>query len=216
MSVIFQPERILLTNQMKKFSPFIKGIILDVGCGGMNRYENYFSKKDKYLTLDIDPNNKPDIIASAENIPMGNNTVDSVVCTQVLEHLKNPTQAIAEFYRILKNGGYALITVPQWGELHEEPNDYYRFTNFGIKHILESAGFTLVEIDQRGGFFSVVSQTNIRYLIDRFDLYHSWLSFFFSPFISLYGRFMLFLDKLDNSMSGRKHALGWCVVVKKQ
>lgn len=216
MSVIFQPERILLTNQMKKFSPFIKGIILDVGCGGMNRYENYFSKKDKYLTLDIDPNNKPDIIASAENIPMGNNTVDSVVCTQVLEHLKNPTQAIAEFYRILKNGGYALITVPQWGELHEEPNDYYRFTNFGIKHILESAGFTLVEIDQRGGFFSVVSQTNIRYLIDRFDLYHSWLSFFFSPFISLYGRFMLFLDKLDNSKSGRKHALGWCVVVKKQ
>ncbi len=216
MSVIFQPERILLTNQIKKFSSFIEGIILDVGCGRMNRYENYFTKKEKFLTLDINPNNKPDIVASADNIPLENNTVDSIVCTQVLEHLKNPTLAVAEFYRVLKNGGHVLITVPQWGELHEEPEDYYRFTNFGIKYILESAGFILVDIDKRGGFFSVVSQTNIRYLIDRFDLYHSWLSLFFSPLISLYGRFMLFLDKLDKSKSGRKHALGWCVVVKKQ
>ena len=214
--VIFQPERILLRVQIRKYSPYVKGVVLDAGSGKSNRYSDFFDNVSKYITLDIDPDNNPEIIASVEDIPLSDESIDTVISTQVLEHLKSPELAIKEFYRVLKHGGYALVTIPQCGELHEEPNDYFRFTNFGIKYLFENAGFELVNIDQRGGFFSTIAQLKIRYLIDRFDLYDRKLTILFLPIFKLYGKFMIFLDKQDNSSANKKHALGWCLLVQKK
>lgn len=202
-------------QQMKKHSHYIKGVVLDVGAGSFDRYSDLFSC-EKYLRVDIDPKNKPDIVASAENIPLGDRSVDSVVSTQVLEHVKEPEAAIYEFYRILKPGGYVLATVPQWGELHEQPNDYYRFTNFGIRYLFEKVGFRVIELEQRGGFFSVMAQTRTRYLMDRFNLPEKNLWFFllWLP-VKICGRLAIFLDRIDTSTANRKHALGWCVLAKK-
>jgi len=214
--VIFQPERILLRAQIKKYSSYVKGIVLDAGSGSSNRYNDLFNDVSKYITLDIDPANNPEIVASVEDIPLGDKSVDTVISTQVLEHLKNTELAIKEFYRVLKPGGYALVTIPQCGELHEEPNDYFRFTNFGIKYLFENAGFEFVSIDQRGGFFSMIAQMKIRYLVDRFDLYHRRWAILFLPLFKLYGKFMISLDRLDKSPANRKHTLGWCLLAQKK
>lgn len=214
--VIFQPERVLLRKQIKKYSHYVKGIVLDAGSGSLKRYIDMFDDVSRYITLDIDPNNNPEILASVEDIPLEDKSIDSVVSTQLLEHLKNPEMAIKEFYRVLKNEGYALITIPQCGELHEEPNDYYRFTNFGIKYLCEKAGFSVVGIDQRGGFFALTAQLKIRYLIDRFDLYNKKWTILFLLLFKIYGRIMLFLDTIDGSRANRKHSLGWCLLLQKR
>lgn len=213
--VIPQPERILLREQIKKFSHYIKGDILDVGAGSFKRYDDLL-KFDKYITLDNDSANKPDILASAENMPLADSSIDSIVCTQVLGDIENFSQAISEFYRVLRPGGIALLTESLMVEMHDEPQDFWRFTKFALRRIFEKAGFEIIEIDSRGGFFSVMAQLRIRYLIDRFNLYSRWWARFFNPWFKLCCALAIWLDKIDKSRANRKHVLGWCVVAQKQ
>jgi len=211
---IYQPERTLLKKQIKKYAHYIKGIVLDVGAGRSKRYVSYF-RCDKYLTLDIDPEAQPDILASADKIPLENNSINSIVCTQVLGDVVDPLAVLKEFYRVLKPGGVVLLTESLMSEMHDEPIDYWRFTKFGFEHLFQKANFKIVSINQRGGFFSVEAQNRIRYLIERCHLYSHRFARFLNFFIIFYTKFMMFLDKLDKSQANKKFALGWCVLAKK-
>lgn len=212
--MIFQPERYLLKKQIKEFAPFIKGRVLDVGAGGTKRYKNLFEFSE-YITLDLNPEFNPDFIGSAESLPFEDGEFDSIVCTQVLEHIGNPEKAVANFFRVLKKDGICLITVPQLNELHGEPYDFWRYTKFGLSKLLESQGFKIIKIDQRGGFFSSIAQLRIRYFIDAFNLMRGNFNWFWSPITNIYGRFMIWLDSLDKQPANKKHAIGWLVVAKK-
>jgi len=212
---MFQPDRYLLKQQIEKNAPYIRGIVLDAGSGEIRRYKSFF-KFEKYITLDINSAVRPDIVGSVENIPLENKSVDSIVSTQVLEHIKDPQKAINEFYRILKPGGCCLITVPQSSELHEEPNDYFRFTRFGLEELFKKAGFKIILIEKRGGFWALRSQEPIRYLIDLFDLNkHLWLAKIFNLFFWLGGNLTIWLDSLDKSQANSKQALGWLIIAQK-
>lgn len=212
---IFQPDRYLLKKQIQKHSHYVKGIVLDAGSGDGERYKSFF-KFDKYIKLDINTNSGADIIGSIENIPLGDGSVDSVISTQVLEHVKNPQKAVYEFYRVLKSGGYCLVTVPQLNELHEEPNDYFRFTKYGLEEIFRNAGFKIILINQRGGFWSTNMQIQIRYAIDLFRLNKiSILRWIFQPFILINGILAILFDFFDRSRANRKHAIGWLIIAKK-
>lgn len=212
---MFQPDRYLLKRQIKKHAHYIKGVVLDAGSGDGERYKKLF-KFDRYITLDINPEHGADIVGSVEDIPLGDNSVDSVVSTQVLEHIKNPQKAAAEFYRVLKPGGYCIVTVPQWNELHSEPRDYWRFTKYGLEEIFRTAGFKIILIDQRGGFWSAGAQMRIRYAIDLFRLNKiRLLRWIFQPFIWLNGMLSILFDNIDRSRAGRKHAIGWLIIAQK-
>jgi len=211
---ISQPDRILLLKQMNKFSKYIKGVVLDVGSGECSRYEKFFDF-EKYTKMDIVGDNM-DIIGSAESIPLDDNKVDAVVCTQVFEHLKHPKIAAMEIFRVLKKGGYLIVTAPQTNELHEEPNDFFRYTRYGLAIVFEDAGFEVIDCQKRGGFFSVIAQMKIRYLIDRFALYkRPIIGKCFNQFIKIYSATMMWLDKIDKSNANKKHALGWCMILRK-
>lgn len=213
--ILFQPDRYLLNKEIKESGKFICGRVLDVGAGEVNRYSGHF-KYEEYLRMDTYQGEKLDIIGSADNIPLADNSFDSVVCTQVFEHLEFPEKSASEIYRVLKPGGHLLVTVPQMNELHEEPRDYWRYTKFGIESLFCNVGFHAVHQSQRGGYFATMAQMKIRYTIDRFRLYkRPILRRIFAPFISVYGRLCLFLDELDKSAANRKHAIGWCFVFKK-
>ena len=214
--VIFQPERFLLKKQIEKFASHIKGEVLDVGAGERKRYAEFFGQAKKYLTMDINPENNPDIVGRAEKIPLGDDSVDSIVCTQVLGDVFKLGRAIKEFSRVLRRNGILLLTESLAGEMHDEPHDYWRFTKFSLKKLLERNNFKIIAVDQRGGFFSTVAQIKIRYLLDRWHLYdHKIIGRIFNYFFLFYGRGMIMLDGLDSSRANRKHALGWCVVAKK-
>lgn len=212
---IFNPGRILLEKQIKKYAPNLKGTILDIGSGKYLRYKSLFNY-EKYITFDNDPKNNPDIMGSAEFIDLPENSIDNIVCTQMLGDIKNPTLVIKEFYKILKRGGFVLLTESLLNEIHDEPNDYWRFTEYGLKYLFESNGFKIVDISRRGGFYVSRAQLFIRYLIDRFDLYNKNIfTFILGPIIKIYGKSMMFLDKIDRTKANKKHTLGWCVLAKK-
>jgi len=212
---IFQPDRFLLDKQIKQVARFVTGKVLDVGAGEVNRYGKYF-KCDEYIKMDPRHTEKADLVGSADNIPLPDESIDSVVCTQVFEHLENPQKSSDEIYRVLKKDGHLVVTVPQMNELHEEPYDFFRYTKFGLKSMFEKSGFEVVLVDQRGGYYSTIAQMRIRHMIDKFNLYKKpFMGNLFAPFCKMYGKFSIFLDSCDNSASNRKHAIGWCIVLKK-
>ncbi len=145
--MLFQPERYLLKKQIKANARYIRGVVLDAGSGDGERYKKFF-KFNKYITLDINSTYGSDIVGSVEDIPAESGSFDSVISTQVLEHVKNPQNAVREFYRVLKPGSYCLATAPQLNELHGEPNDYFRFTKYGLEEIFNSAGFKIISIER--------------------------------------------------------------------
>lgn len=213
---IFQPDRHLLMIQIKKYSKYIAGKVLDIGAGRYSRYTDLFHCAE-YVKMDIEKNNNIDIIGSAEAIPFSESIFDSVICNQVLEYLPNPQIAMNEIHRILKPNGYALITAPQTNELHDEPHDLFRYTNFALKKLAEKAGLTVITCEQRGGFFSTIAQMRIRYIIDSLDLYNKpVLGGLANIIFRLYGATMIGIDKYNKSEANRKHAIGWLLLVQKK
>ena len=212
---IFQPDRYLLKAQIKKYSHYISGRILDVGAGGYSRYQSFF-KYDEYIKMDINKNDNIDVVGSADDIPLDDTSFDSVIATQVLEHLKDPQKAVLEINRILKTGGHCLITAPQWNELHEEPHDYFRYTGFGLEELFIKNGFTVVVKDQRGGFFTFIAQAKIRYLLDKWKLHQKPIvGRVMSKIFKFYSMVMIWRDKKDKSSANKKHAIGWLFIFKK-
>ena len=194
---------------------YMTGILLDVGSGDGGRYQGLFPCAE-HKTMDVHPGEGIDIVARAEKIPLPDADVDSIVCTQVFEHVDHPFESAAELFRILKPGGYVLLTAPQMNELHEEPNDFFRYTNFGLQSLFEGAGFEVVVYEQRGGFYTTRAQMLIRYLIDRLKLYErAILGKILGKLIWVYGKFMMKLDDLDAGTANRKNTLGWCFVFQK-
>jgi SAM-dependent methyltransferase len=91
------------------------------------------------------------------NIPVDDSSFDVVLLTEVLEHLPEPLLVLKELNRILKKGGYLYLTVPQgWGE-HLSPHDYYRYTQYGLRYLLEKANFRVSKIEKRGGYFKYIA-----------------------------------------------------------
>jgi len=90
-------------------------------------------------------------------IPVEDGRFDHVVCTQVLEHLPEPAAALAEFHRVLKPGGRLWLTAPFFFGVHETPYDFFRYTPYGLRHLLEGAGFTVDELGWLEGYLGTLS-----------------------------------------------------------
>jgi SAM-dependent methyltransferase len=146
--------------------------VADVGAGDAP-YRELFAHVD-YVTVDWEESphdgaGRADVIASAEAIPLDDASVDAVLCTQLLEHLPQPRRALDEFHRMIRPGGRVYLTAPLVWELHELPHDYYRYTENGLRHLLESAGFTEVAVEARNDCFTTVAQLmlNLRHVMGR-------------------------------------------------
>lgn len=131
--------------------------LVDAG-GGSSSYRRYFSKVE-YISMDFaKPGHGYDysnlnIIGDLTSIPLKDNSVDAILCTQVLEHVSEPKEVLAEFSRVLKPGGQLFLSAPQGWPLHGEPDDFYRYTSYGLRHLLKVNGFQVVFIKPIGGFF---------------------------------------------------------------
>lgn len=79
-----------------------------------------------------------DIVADVHSLPLKDNAFDILILSEVLEHLHSPEKAISEGRRIIKTGGIVIVTVPFIFPIHEAPNDFFRFTRFGLLHLFRS------------------------------------------------------------------------------
>jgi len=136
-------------KDIKKYSPAITGKVLDLGAG-KSPYKMFFRNADKYVRLDNRDYKDIDIVADiSKKIPVKNGDFDSIICIQVLEHVKDPKHVINEIHRILKKDGKCLLTTHMAAPLHGEPYDYYRFTKYALKDLFKD--FKYVEVKTSGG-----------------------------------------------------------------
>jgi SAM-dependent methyltransferase len=138
-----------------------RGRLLDIGCGN----KPYVPMFAPYVTehIGVEHADSPhaldaaDIIAGAYEIPLPDASVDTVLLAEVLEHLEEPERGLREAHRLLAPGGKIILTAPFMWPIHEEPRDFYRYSPFGLRHLLESAGFVDVEVEPLSGQWSTLA-----------------------------------------------------------
>ena len=140
----------------KVISQYAKGSLLDCGAGKVPFYGVY-----KDLVSDItctdwgsSPHNLQHIdmeVDLSKKLPFDESSIDTILLADVLEHLSDPQLLLSESARILRTDGHILIFVPFLYWLHEQPHDYYRYTEHALTNLIESSGLVSVEIYPYGG-----------------------------------------------------------------
>ena len=141
----------------------LRGRVLDAGAGRCAWHVLLKKCTEHIETLDHEPvDGKIDHVGDIQAMPLADNTYDGVFCTQVLHHVPEPQAALNEIARVLKPGGVALISAPHLSWLHNEPHDYQRFTEHGLRRMIGKAGLEEIEIRAAGGlvaFLGVIPST---------------------------------------------------------
>ena len=99
---------------------------------------------------------QPDIQCDGALLPTSNEVFDAVVCSEMLEHVFEPSLILQEIYRVLKPGGSLLATVPFLFRVHGDPYDYNRFTDYYWRLLLMKTGFSDISIEKQGSFYTVI------------------------------------------------------------
>ena len=145
-----QQTRFVIEQTRGKIFP----VVVDIG-SGTAPYKKIVAH-ERYIGIDIeDRGGVTDVLIEDVNkgLSLSDNTADMVLCTEVLEHVKKPDAVITELFRILKKGGTLILTTPMVWPVHEAPNDFYRFTNFGLEYLLREAGFRNIFVEASNGYF---------------------------------------------------------------
>jgi ubiquinone/menaquinone biosynthesis C-methylase UbiE len=102
---------------------------------------------------------KLDIVSDVTNIPRPDASFDAVLCTEVIEHIVNPVEAIKEFARLLKPGGQLILTAPFCSMTHFAPYHFYSgYNRFFYEKVLPEYGFEIIEMVENGNYFEFVAQ----------------------------------------------------------
>lgn len=108
------------------------GLTLDLGA----QNGPYAASFPRRIALDLHPAAHLHLRGDAHTLPFADDSFDTVLCTEVLEHLVEPQRAIDEIFRVLKPGGTLLLTTRFLFPIHDAPHDYFRFTKYGLRYLL--------------------------------------------------------------------------------
>lgn len=135
-------------------------IVLDAGAGD-SPYRRHFAhtRYESADFLEVDKAYARDItyVGDLSAIPVTDGRFDLVLLSQVLEHLDDPVAVLRELRRVLKPGHRIWASAPLFYEEHEQPFDFYRYTQFGLRHIFEQAGFEDLRIEWLEGYLGTVA-----------------------------------------------------------
>lgn len=156
----------------RRIEQFARGRLLELGAGKMPLFGLYRPFVDEVLCADwqnsLHGQDFLDFTCNLEEkVPLPDACVDTVVMSDVLEHLYKPQLALSEVHRVLRPGGRALLNVPFMYWVHEEPHDYYRYTQYALQRMAGDAGFEVEVLDPVGGDFYVVADV-LGKLLQRF------------------------------------------------
>lgn len=134
-------------------------VILDYGAGTSPYKDLFGGKRLKYIRADIDKTVNPDYILSEnKNIPLRSGSIDVIISTQVLEHIKKPDFYLQECARLLRRGGLLLLSTHGLWPYHPYPSDYHRWTRIGLASEIKGSGFKILEVNAILGPFAASSQ----------------------------------------------------------
>jgi SAM-dependent methyltransferase len=140
----------------KTLRKYAKGKLLDLGCGKVPlfiAYKAYItdnicvdwekgSHKNEYVDFECD---------LTKVLSFKDEEFDTIILSDVLEHIPQPEYLWKEMYRMLSINGMIIMNVPFFYYLHEQPYDYYRYTKFALQRFVENSGLNLVQLTPIGG-----------------------------------------------------------------
>ncbi len=156
---IFDYQTKTVYRNVKQFTKNLNGKVLDIGCGD-SPYRHLLNPSCEYIGLDIKNQddfgyrNREILYFDGYHIPLKDNSVDAIICTEVIEHVVLPEKLIADIKRVMKPKASGIITVPWSARNHYIPFDYHRYTYYMLKLIFKD--FTSVQILVRGSDITVI------------------------------------------------------------
>ena len=215
----------------EKLSQIPSGLtLLDAGAGNVNKEKfckhlNYISQdiaeytgiedKEGLHTGEVDYS-KLDIISDIIDIPLEDNSIDVILCVEVIEHVENPLLVFKEFSRLLKKDGKLILTAPFNSLTHYAPYHYSTgFSKYYYEKHLPSYGFEIIEITANGNYYEYLAQENRR--LSEVSKEYSSLKFL-GPFFYLSRFYLLnFLKRQSKKDVGSEDLLcfGYNLVINK-
>lgn len=146
----------LLIDFKKVLTPQnIRGRLLDAGAGKLSYRHLVKPLCQEYKSMDFKKTHPDlDYHSDIQDMPLKNESFDTVLSAEVLEHVPDPEKALREMYRVLKPGGKLVMSTPHLMYLHNEPHDFYRYTKYGLRTLLERTGFIIEYLEPSGSIFS--------------------------------------------------------------
>lgn len=159
---------------MESLIDYIHGDVLDFGAGSGKQKRIILTKATSYTALDIEPAPGVDIVGDVLDPPIADGTYDAIVSTQVMEHVKKPWIMAQQIARILKPGGTCIVSAPFITPYHAHPNDFFRYTEAGMRSLLEGAGLEIILCTKHGGWWACVGETVKQKYFSPYDKKKSW------------------------------------------
>jgi SAM-dependent methyltransferase len=134
----------------------VKGRLLDLGCGKIPLFDAYRPYITDSVCIDWEntehKNDHLDFEADlTKELSFSDGEFDTIVLSDVLEHIPEPQQLCQEMARVLSPNGKLLMNVPFYYWLHERPHDYYRYTEFALRRLMERSGMQVLQLQAIGG-----------------------------------------------------------------
>ena len=154
---------------VERAAPYAHGTLLDIGCGSMRARAWFAGRITGYLGVDLSvspylQDARLTAFARGEALPFRDGSVDTVLGISMLTCLAEPLRLIEEAHRVLRRDGTLIMEFTQMAPLHDEPHDYFRFTRFGARSLLERGGFEPVLFVPIGGLWARVGLSAIAWL----------------------------------------------------
>jgi len=178
---------------LKQALPHVEGKILDVGAGE-SPWREWLPDKTTYVGLDLYSADKFGMTASRKDIiyyngriiPFDTSSFNVVLCVEVLEHVEEPVAFVKEIVRVLRSGGLLILTIPFSARRHHTPNDFQRFTQEGLHHLLVLCGFEEIVIAERGNDLCVIANKLLVVMLRLIKPKRFWLVFYRWPIALLF------------------------------
>lgn len=154
-------SRTWLCRENRSFASTVEpgSTVLDAGAGDQP-YKEYFTHC-LYEAADFEKVDKPyaksTYVCDLASIPVEDGRFDAILFNQVMEHLPEPLLVLSELRRVMKPGGRMICTAPLFYEEHEQPYDFFRYTQFGWRLLMEQAGLKVLRLDWMEGYFGTVA-----------------------------------------------------------
>jgi len=144
-----------IEEAIQEFGVHVQGLSINIGAGG--DVADLLDRAGlKPLSIDLDRARQPDLVSDVENLSaLGDDSVDAVICIEVLEHVRHPHLAVQELYRVMKPGAVLIGSTPYLLGIHDQPADYFRYTRHGLEMLF--ADFEPLRLRERNGYFAAVA-----------------------------------------------------------
>jgi len=134
------------------------GRLLDLGCGKVPLYAMYAPLVAEVCCVDWAPGKHVDQISDlSQPLPFDDRRFDTIILSDVLEHVPDPASLWREMTRVLAPGGKVVMNVPFYYSVHAHPDDYYRYTNFALERFVALNGLRLICLMPIGGIVEIMA-----------------------------------------------------------